>query len=261
MTTDSRPTLYADRHAISAAPLPGRGGGFAILEAGGNAIDAGCLRGHRARRAAPDEVNFAGVAPIMIRTADGDGDDDRRARRLAARRPRPVRARARRAHPAGILRTVVPAAPDAWIGALRDFGTMTFGDGRRAGDPLRARRLRGLPLPGRGSRGPPRRTRAGRRTRRSSCPAGAPPRVGERFVQPDLAATLQTWPTRSAGAPRGREAGLRAARDAFYRGDIAARIAAFHAENGGYAHARGPRRASGAGASRRCARAGATARC
>ena len=32
-----------------------------------------------------------------------------------------------RAIPAGLLRTIVPAAPDAWITALARFGTMSFG--------------------------------------------------------------------------------------------------------------------------------------
>ena len=42
--------------------------------------------------------------------------------------------------PLGILRTVVPAAPDAWITALRDCGTMTFGDvaAPRSASPERA---------------------------------------------------------------------------------------------------------------------------
>src|SRR5947208_14921862 len=30
--------------------------------------------------------------------------------------------------PKGVLRTVVPAAPDAWITALRRYGTMSFGE-------------------------------------------------------------------------------------------------------------------------------------
>ena len=30
--------------------------------------------------------------------------------------------------PDGVLRTVVPAAPDAWITALEEFGTMSFAD-------------------------------------------------------------------------------------------------------------------------------------
>ena len=38
----------------------------------------------------------------------------------------------------------------------------------------------------------------------------------------------------TAAAGNGREAGLQAARDAFYCGDIAAAIAKFHAENGGW---------------------------
>src|ERR1700731_3600584 len=30
--------------------------------------------------------------------------------------------------PLGVLRTVIPAAPDAWITALRRYGTMSFGE-------------------------------------------------------------------------------------------------------------------------------------
>jgi gamma-glutamyltranspeptidase/glutathione hydrolase len=59
--------------------------------------------------------------------------------------------------------------------------------------------------------------------------------VGERFLQTDLAATLQYMADEErVGARKGRVAGLEAARAAFYCGDIAERIATFHAENGGY---------------------------
>ena len=30
--------------------------------------------------------------------------------------------------PLGVLRVVVPAAPDAWITALKRYGTMSFGE-------------------------------------------------------------------------------------------------------------------------------------
>ena len=40
-----RPTLYGSRHAISAGHYLAAAAGFAILEAGGNAIDAGCAAG------------------------------------------------------------------------------------------------------------------------------------------------------------------------------------------------------------------------
>src|SRR5438094_6711282 len=122
-----RPTLYASRHAISAGHHLAAAAGFTILEAGGNAIDAACCAGMALAVLHADEVNFAGVAPIMIRTANG------RVVTIAGLGHWP-RALDRdlfvREHgstiPLGVLRTVVPAAPDAWITALRDFGTMTF---------------------------------------------------------------------------------------------------------------------------------------
>ena len=40
-----RPTLYGSRHAVSAGHYLAAAAGFAILEAGGNAIDAGCCAG------------------------------------------------------------------------------------------------------------------------------------------------------------------------------------------------------------------------
>src|SRR6187549_2053035 len=67
----TRPTLYGSRHAISAGHYLASAAGFAILEAGGNAVDAGCAAGIALAVLHADEVNFAGVAPIMIRTAAG----------------------------------------------------------------------------------------------------------------------------------------------------------------------------------------------
>jgi gamma-glutamyltranspeptidase/glutathione hydrolase len=66
-------------------------------------------------------------------------------------------------------------------------------------------------------------------------PGGRPPRAGERFVQEDLARSLRYMADeeRRVAATKGRAAGLRAARDAFYAGDIARMIVRFHEENGG----------------------------
>ena len=44
--------------------------------------------------------------------------------------------------PPGILRTVMPAAPAAWIKALERYGTMWFGEVAQRSDPSHARRLR-----------------------------------------------------------------------------------------------------------------------
>ena len=43
----TRPTLYGTRHAVSAGHYLAAAAGFSILEAGGNAIDAGCARASR----------------------------------------------------------------------------------------------------------------------------------------------------------------------------------------------------------------------
>ena len=66
-----RPTVYGSRHAISAGHYLGAAAGFAILEAGGNAVDAGCAAGIAIGVVQPDIVNVAGVAPIIVRMADG----------------------------------------------------------------------------------------------------------------------------------------------------------------------------------------------
>ncbi|MCH7534967.1 MAG: gamma-glutamyltransferase, partial [Bacteroidetes bacterium] len=44
---------------------------FQVLEAGGNAIDAGCAGGMALGVVQSEFVSFGGVAPIMIRPADG----------------------------------------------------------------------------------------------------------------------------------------------------------------------------------------------
>ena len=51
--------------------------------------------------------------------------------------------------PDGVLRTVVPAAPDAWITALRRHGTMRFADVAASGHSFRRRGLRGVSAAGR----------------------------------------------------------------------------------------------------------------
>jgi gamma-glutamyltranspeptidase / glutathione hydrolase len=62
-------------------------------------------------------------------------------------------------------------------------------------------------------------------------PGGRAPRVGERFVQPALGATLRRLV--DADAHGDRLAGIAAARERFYRGDVAALIGAFSEKWGG----------------------------
>lgn len=62
---------------------------------------------------------------------------------------------------------------------------------------------------------------------------GKPLAIGELCVQPDLARTLEKLVAAAAGAPT-REAGIAAARDRFYRGDIARAMIDFSESEGGW---------------------------
>jgi len=64
-------------------------------------------------------------------------------------------------------------------------------------------------------------------------PGGHPPNVGELLVQPALAGTLRRLIEADSAAHGHRLAGIRAARDRFYRGDVAASIGAFSERLGG----------------------------
>ena len=64
-------------------------------------------------------------------------------------------------------------------------------------------------------------------------PGGRVPEVGELFQQPALAATLDRLVEADASARGHRVAGIAAARERFYRGDIAATIGAFSERVGG----------------------------
>src|SRR5207245_10274071 len=65
-------------------------------------------------------------------------------------------------------------------------------------------------------------------------PGGKPHATGQLFVQSELAATIKEMVAAEVRArSRGRGGAIRAARDAFYKGDIAQRIADYHAREGG----------------------------
>src|ERR1043166_9480459 len=125
-----RPTIMGTRHMVAACQYLAAEAGFRILESGGNAIDAGVAGGIALGVVQPEYVNFAGVAPIIIYSAKED-----RLVTIAGLGPWPkavTRDYFQKRHggkiPSGILRTVVPAAPDAWITALKRYGTMGFGE-------------------------------------------------------------------------------------------------------------------------------------
>jgi gamma-glutamyltranspeptidase/glutathione hydrolase len=233
-----RPALLGTRHMAVAGHYLAAHAAFRVLEAGGNAVDAGCAAGLVLGVVQPDIVNVAGVAPIILYVAERD--EVLTISGLGCWPKTATAAYFRDRHagkiPSGILRTVVPAAPDAWITALARFGTMGFAD--IAADAIRFARD-GFPthplmadLIAQHADEYARDAAAAK----VFLANGRAPLVGELFVQADLGRTLQFMADqdRAAAARGGRLAGLTAARDAFYKGDIASAIVRFHRENGGW---------------------------
>src|SRR5215467_9537395 len=124
------PRIMGTRHMVASAHYLAAQVALEVLEAGGNAIDAGVAGGIALTVLQCEFVNFAGVAPIIVHLAKTG-----QAITISGLGPWPKAASAeyfRRNHagriPPGIMRTVVPGGPDAWITALDRFGTMTFGE-------------------------------------------------------------------------------------------------------------------------------------
>ena len=103
--------------------------GLDVLRNGGNAIDAGVAVGLALNVVHVDDCSFLGVAPTIIYLAgrkevveiDGLGVWPQAASVDYFNKNHGGKM------PNGVLRSLTPAAADAWITALSRFGTMTFG--------------------------------------------------------------------------------------------------------------------------------------
>src|SRR5215467_12783424 len=231
-----RPTIMGTRQMIAATQYLAAEAGFKILEAGGNAIDAGVAAGISLGVVQPEFVNVAGVAPIIMYSAAED-----RVITIPGLGPWPKaldRNYFKKNHagkiPQGIMRTVGPAAPDAWITALERFVTMSFGEVAESAIGYARNGFPVYPLMTEVITDHEAEYRMFPSNVALYLPKGRPPQPGEIFVQSALAATLQHMADQETAARgRGRDAGLAVARDAFYRGDIARAIVRHQQENGG----------------------------
>jgi gamma-glutamyltranspeptidase/glutathione hydrolase len=129
-----------------------------------------------------------------------------------------------------LLSATVPGVVDAWYIMLSKWGTNTFGELLAPAIELAER---GVAIGGRGMNS------AALKKYPSSTTLFAPPdgkswTEGQLWKNPDLAKTLRRLvEAEKQAAPQGRLAGLKAARDRFYKGDIAREMAKFSEENGG----------------------------
>lgn len=234
----TRPVIMGTRYMVSAGHYLAAAAAVRILEKGGNAIDAGVAAGLCINVLQADLTNIGGVAPIClyraetgkVETISGLGwwpagvDPDFFRTRFGGRIPR------------GVHRCVMPAAIDAWLTALSRHGTMRFADVAEAAIDLAKE---GFPVHSvmhetLSAAGSLKAMQGWASTRGIFLDgSGAAPAVGSVLRQRDLARTLQRLADAEAGATD-RASGIAAARERFYRGDIADQIAGFMEAEGGW---------------------------
>src|SRR5262245_63984852 len=209
--------------------------GARMLRAGGNAVDAGVAAGMTLGVVHPDMVSVAGVAPILVHRA-GPGETWQ----VSGVGPYPrastveyFRTRHGGLIPPGLGRTVVPAAPDAWCTALERWGTMSFAE---VAAPATEHAEHGFAVSNFSAYQMAANADKYRRWPTSAglyLKDGRAYRAGEILVQRELGGTLRRMAAAESKAGGSRAAGIRAARDEFYRGETARRIADFHQREGG----------------------------
>jgi gamma-glutamyltranspeptidase/glutathione hydrolase len=230
-----RPTITGTHYMVSSTHYLATAAANRILQEGGNAIDAGVAAGLCVAVLERDLTDFGGVAPILIYSAR-----EERVISISGLGRWPKAASVEwfeRQHdgtmPVGIPRAVTPAAPDAWLQCLERYGTMTFG---QVAQPAIELAEDGFPVF-------PRLAKA-----LASClevfeawptskaifmPNGRLLGTGDVLVQKDLGHTFRALAQAERSAGGDRVAGLRAAHDLFYRGEIARQIVRFCQEQGG----------------------------
>jgi gamma-glutamyltranspeptidase/glutathione hydrolase len=230
MSFTTRPTLRGYGGAVSAGHWLATQIGVQVLAEGGNAADAAAATGFALQVLEPHMNGPAGEVPILVYCAR-----DERVHAISGQGTAPnaatleaMRQRVGDLIPGnGLCAATVPAAFDAWCLLLERFGTTSL---ERVLAPAQALAERGFPMYPflRGV------LALLETTFRSEWPSSGAVylplrRNGERQTNPALARTFAELIGAERAAKGGREAKIRAARDAFYRGAAAERIGAFAA--------------------------------
>ncbi|HKP37697.1 MAG TPA: gamma-glutamyltransferase, partial [Pyrinomonadaceae bacterium] len=268
-----RPVVRGRRGVVAGGHPLSVEAGMRMLQRGGNAVDAGVATILAASVIEFSHFSFGGEVPILIRlrntspaakrgsgrsnkvfVIEGMGTAPAKATRefFASRSTTttstapdksadlPVMAGARPGviPSTGPLSATVPAVLDACVVALDQFGTKSLAEVMQPaieladGFPIDELRVQYI-----STRAPIFSQWAD--AKRVFLPNGAVPKVGEIFVQADLARTLRAIVNvEKQNAGRGRHAALMAARDHFYKGPIGKRIGDYMQTHGGLLAAR-----------------------
>lgn len=235
--TSHRPPIQARHYVASSGHYLATTAAVRILARGGNAIDAGVAAGICINVLLPDLTSFGGVAPIIVyhkasgelRSISGLGCWGRSANIDIFQEEEDGQI------PVGVRRSVMPGAPDSWLTALAGYGRLTFEEVVTPAIELCEGGYQIYPSLQRNIAKEAENIRRWQSTSSIFLTDGEAPEVGDVLIQQDLARTFQRMiaAERSAGG-RGRAAGIEAARDEFYRGDIGKQIAEFISAEGGF---------------------------
>ncbi|MGA9351418.1 MAG: gamma-glutamyltransferase family protein [Anaerolineae bacterium] len=231
-TFTTRPVIMGTRGVVTSGHYLATAAGFRIMEQGGNAIDAAAAMCFCLNLLEPQSNGIGGEVPTLIYSAK-----EREAFAVSGMgwSPKAFTIEWCREHGIdlipgdGYLPACVPAVVDTWATALARFGTMSFSQVLQPaielaenGFPVYYRLHASLADNVRKF------TELYPTTGDIYCPNGCVPEVGEVFRHPDWANVLKLMCQAEAAAQhKGRVAGIEAARDVFYKGEIAERILDF----------------------------------
>ena len=231
-----RPVIMGTRYAVSSMKHEATEAAVRILEAGGNAFDAAVAGQAVLALVDPASNGYGSDAVVLVYDAKSKQVFSINAGGTAPRLATidwykqnhggtlPVSD--------GLLSATVPGVVDAWFVMLDRWGTMTFA---QVLQPAIEVAEAGFPLPSGLAR-----SMGSSKLKKYPSSAklymqdGKAPAGGSLFKNLDAARTLRRLvEAEKQAARKGRRAGLLAARDRFYKGDIAKTMATFSEQNGG----------------------------
>jgi gamma-glutamyltranspeptidase/glutathione hydrolase len=232
-----RPVIRGRQAAVASMKAEATEAARRILAMGGNAFDAS-VGGQAALAVTDFSLNGLGSdAVVLVYNAQDKKvysvNAEPRAPRLATIEWYEKNTGGKIPESEGLLSGGLPGVVDAWYTLLDRWGTMSF---EQVLQPAIELAEGGFPLSEYGAS-----YIAGSKkilkyptTVKIYLPNGRPPKPGEILRNPDLARTLKKLvEAEKANQAKGRHEALKAARDRFYKGDIAKDLAAFSEANGG----------------------------
>ena len=232
-----RPVIRGRHTAVASMKAEATEAARRILDAGGNAFDA-AVAGQAALAVTDFSLNGVGSDAVLLVYASHEKkvysiNAEPHAPKLATIEWYVKNNGGKIPESDGLLSGGIPGVVDAWYILLDRWGTMNF---EQVLQPAIDLAENGFPLSERGASyiAESKKILKYPTTVKVYLANGHPPKAGEILKNPDLARTLKKLvAAEKSNASKGRHEALKAARDRFYKGDIARALADFSEANGG----------------------------